>query len=130
MLTSFQKCATVYSYNSLIPKGYEAMFTFNTRRAIQLRRELSAKLNRTVTRTEVAHEVSARLIKIGDKPVGLQVILRMEMCKPQRIDIATLNAFASFYRSHGLDVSTLVRYIEDEEEEPNDKNIVPHYADA
>jgi len=107
------------------------MFTFDTKRTMQLRRELSAKLNRDVTLAEVAREVSARLVKMGEKPIGLHVIRRLEARQPQHLDIATLNALASFYRSYGLDVSTLVRYVEDtDKEEDSGKNIVPHYASA
>jgi hypothetical protein len=104
------------------------MFSFNERRARQLRRELSAKLNRDVTQEEVSIAVSKRLVKQGNKAIGKQVIQRMESQPPQRIDIATLNAFAGFYRSYGLDVSDLVRY--EDAEEVHDKNVAPHYAHA
>jgi hypothetical protein len=106
------------------------MFTFDEKRTVQLRRELSAKLNRAVTQEEVAHEVSARLVKQGEKPIGKQVIRRMEARPLQRIDVPTLNALASFYRSYGLDVSTLVRYVEDDAEEGHDKKVAPRYAHA
>lgn len=105
------------------------MFSFNERRARQLRRELSARLNRDVTQEEVSIAVSKRLVEQGNKAIGKQVIQRMESQPLQRIDVATLNAFAGFYRSYGLDVSGLVRY-EDKAEEDYDKKVAPRYASA